>query len=175
MYNQHELIVEDPPMHWLLAKRHIINIILLLIGVGIIVYYIRCADACTYLQGSLFRIELQYLGIVYVAVLILFNILKRDLIILMLLSAGIGVEVFLIGYQVVHDMYCLYCLAFAATIALLFLLNMDLSHKLIVLVFIALGFLVFFVFFEGSVFPVYGGATIPTALVASEVGIVQTI
>lgn len=155
MYNQHEINVEGSLMHWLFAKRHIVNIILLLIGVGIIIYYIRCADACTYLQGGLFGIDLQYPGIVYVAVLILFNILKRDSAILVLLSAGIGVEVFLVGYQIVNNTYCLYCLIFALIIVIQFLLNMDLSKKFLILVFMVLGFLSFFIFFKGSAFPVY--------------------
>ena len=36
-------------------------------------------------------------------ILIFFNILKNGLIVLVLLSAGIGVEVFLIGYQVMNS------------------------------------------------------------------------
>jgi hypothetical protein len=42
------------------------------------------------------------------------------------------------------------------------LLNMDWSKKLFSIIFIVLGFLSFFIFFQGSAFPVYGGVTIPT-------------
>lgn len=147
-------------MHWLFAKRYTINIILLLVGVGVVVFYTLCGDACTYLQGGMFGIDLQYLGIAYVVVLIVSNILKRDLIILMLLSAGIGAEFFLVGYQIVHSTYCPYCLVFAAIIVMQFLFNMNVSKKLLILVFIALGFLSFFIFFKGSAFPVYGGMKI---------------
>ena len=147
-------------MHWLFAKRYTINIILLLVGVGVVVFYTLCGDACTYLQGGIFGIDLQYLGMAYVIVLIVSNILKRDLIILMLLSAGIGVEFFLVGYQIVHNTYCPYCLVFTAIIVVQFLFNMNVSKKLIILVFMALGFLSFFIFFKGSAFPVYGGMKI---------------
>jgi uncharacterized membrane protein len=147
-------------MHWLFAKRYTINIILLLVGVGVVVFYTLCGDACTYLQGGMFGIDLQYLGMAYVIVLIVSNILKRDLIILMLLSAGIGAEFFLVGYQIVHNTYCPYCLVFAAIVVMQFLFNMNVSKKLLILVFIALGFLSFFIFFKGSAFPVYGGMKI---------------
>jgi uncharacterized membrane protein len=147
-------------MHWLFAKRYTINIILLLVGVGVVVFYTLCGDACTYLQGGMFGIDLQYLGMAYVIVLIVSNILKRDLIILMLLSAGIGAEFFLVGYQIVHNTYCPYCLVFAAVIVVQFLFNMNVSKKLLILVFMALGFLSFFIFFKGSAFPVYGGMKI---------------
>jgi hypothetical protein len=80
----------------------------------------------------------------------------------MLLSAGMGVEFFLIGYQVVHNTYCSYCLVFAAIIFIQFLLNMDWSKKLLSVIFMAMGFLGFLIFFQGSAFPVYGGVTIPT-------------
>lgn len=147
-------------MHWLFAKRYTINIILLLVGVGVVVFYTLCGDACTYLQGGMFGIDLQYLGMAYVVVLIVSNILKRDLIILMLLSAGIGAEFFLVVYQIVHNTYCPYCLVFAAIIFVQFLFNMNVSKKLLILVFMALGFLSFFIFFQGSAFPVYGGMKI---------------
>lgn len=142
-------------MKWLLNKRFAANIILLIIGAGIVFFYTLCGDSCAYLQGTIFGIELQYLGIVYVLILIFFNILKNGLIVLVLLSAGIGVEVFLIGYQVMNSTYCSYCLVFAALIFFQFILNLDWSRKLLILVFMVLGFFCFFIFFEGSAFPVY--------------------
>jgi uncharacterized membrane protein len=162
-------------MNWFYVKRYTLNIILLLAGVGVVVFYTLCGDACTYLQGSLFGIDLQYLGMAYVIVLIVSNILKRDLIILMLLSAGIGVEFFLVGYQVVNNTYCPYCLVFAAIIAVQFLYNIDLSKKVLIIIFVVLGFLSFFIFFEGSAFPVYGSSTIPNVSVVSAVGTVQVV
>jgi len=147
-------------MQWLCSRRYAVNIIFLLVGVGVVIFYTLCGDSCTYLQGGMFGIDLQYLGMAYVVVLIVSNILKRDLIILMLLSAGIGAEFFLVGYQIVHNTYCPYCLVFAAIIVMQFLFNMNVSKKLLISVFIALGFFSFFIFFKGSAFPVYGGMKI---------------
>lgn len=149
-------------MKWLLAKRYTVNIIFLLVGVGVVIFYALCGDACAYLQGGILGIDLKYLGLVFVAALILFNILKRDLPILMLLSAGMGAEVFLIGYQVVHNTYCPYCLVFAMIVVAQFLFNMDRSRKLLVLVCMALGFSGFLILFKGSAFPVYSMTPIPT-------------
>ena len=144
-------------MKWLLTKKYSANIILLIIGAGIVFFYTLCGDSCVYLQGRIFGIELQYLGIIYVIILIVFNILKKGLIVLVLLSAGVGVEVFLIGYQVMNNTYCSYCLVFAALIFIQFFLNLDWSWKLLILTFMILGFFCFFIFFEGSAFPVYSG------------------
>ena len=162
-------------MHWLFAKRYTINIILLLVGVGVVVFYTLCGDACTYLQGGMFGIDLQYLGMAYVVVLIVSNILKRDLIILMLLSAGIGAEFFLVGYQIVHNTYCPYCLVFAAIIVVQFLFNMNVSKKLLILVFMALGFLSFFIFFKGSAFPVYTSVMNPIISFVSAMRSIQAV
>lgn len=151
-------------MHWLYSRRYAVNIIFLLVGVGVVIFYALCGDSCTYLQGGLFGIDLQYLGIAYVAVLILCNILKKDSMMLVLLSAGIGVEFFLVGYQVVHNTYCPYCLVFAAIIVAQFLFNIDVSKKLLILVCIAVGFFGFLFFFKGSAAPLYSNMTTPEVL-----------
>lgn len=158
-------------MKWLRANKYMINIILLLIGVGVVIFYTFCGDSCSYLQGGLLGIDLQYLGMAYVTVLIVLNIIKKDALILALLSMGIGVEFFLVGYQVAHSTFCPYCLVFAAIIGILFLLNLDLSKKMLILACIAVGFLGLFIFFKGSAFPVYGGTTSsPSALTALMTG-----
>jgi hypothetical protein len=104
-----------------------------------------------------------------------FNILKRDLVILMLLSAGIGVEFFLVGYQIVNNTYCPYCLVFAAIIVVQFLFNVDMSKKLLILVCMALGFFSFFIFFEGSAFPVYTSVMNPFVSVVSVMRSIQAV
>jgi hypothetical protein len=93
----------------------------------------------------------------------------------MLLSAGIGAEFFLVGYQIVHNTYCPYCLVFAAIIVIQFLFNMNVSKKLLILVFIALGFLSFFIFFKGSAFPVYSSVMNSTVSVVSAIRSVQAV
>ena len=74
----------------------------------------------------------------------------------MLLSAGVGVEVVLIWFQVKNNVYCPYCLAFAAVILILFVLNLDVTKKWLVTGSIVLGFALFSLFFNGSVTPSYG-------------------
>ena len=93
----------------------------------------------------------------------------------MLLSVGVGVEFFLVGYQVVNNTYCPYCLVFAAIVVVQFLFNIDMSKKLLILICIALGFFSFLVFFEGSAFPVYSGITIQSDSVVSAIGTVQAV
>jgi len=162
-------------MQWLYSRRYAVNIIFLFVGVGVVIFYTLCGDSCTYLQGGLFGIDLQYLGLAYVAALILCNIIKKDSIILMLLSAGVGTEIFLVGYQVVHNTYCPYCLVFAAIIVAQFLFNIDMSKKLLVLASVAVGFFVFLLFFKGSAAPLYSNMTRPKISLVSTIGTAKTL
>jgi len=72
-----------------------------------------------------------------------------------LLSAGVGVEIVLVAFQVRHHVYCPYCLAFAAVILLLFIVNFDGTKKGLIVGSVALGFFLFALFFKGSVIPTY--------------------
>ncbi|MDH5202790.1 MAG: thioredoxin domain-containing protein [Nitrospirota bacterium] len=137
------------------SKKRWINFILLLIGIGIIVYYSVCEESCAYLKGTIFGIELKYLGLFYMGMLIAFNFLKRELIILSLLSLGIGAEIYLIGFQIVSGEYCYYCLGFGAVVVFLFILNFKYSKKAIIGISIITGFILFVVLFKGMVTPVY--------------------
>jgi thiol:disulfide interchange protein DsbA len=74
---------------------------------------------------------------------------------LLLLSAGVGAEVFLIGFQVQNDVFCPYCLSFGAVLLLLFAINLDWSKRKLVSIFAVLGLLFFVVFFDGSVTPAF--------------------
>lgn len=58
--------------------KYILNIILALVAVGIEIYYSVCAGACSYLTGSLLGIGLQYIGISYMAVLVILSIFRKD-------------------------------------------------------------------------------------------------
>jgi len=87
--------------------------------------------------------------------LILLNLLRKELILLLLLSFGVGAEIYLIGFQITNEVYCYYCLAFEAIIALLFLLNLKMSQGSIAGILIFAGFIIiagftfFLVFFTG--------------------------
>lgn len=148
------------------AKKHqqLVNIILALAGMSIIFFYTTCRGACTYSQGSFAGVDLKYLGIVYMGLIILLNILKRDDLNLLLLVLGAGAEIFLIGYQIRSGVYCSYCLIFAAVVAILFAFNFDKSKKTLIIAFLALGFFLIFALFKGTATPSYAADTliIPT-------------
>ena len=138
-----------------LQKKHWINIGLPVIGIVIAILYSVCEESCTYLQGSIFGIKLNYLGILFMGVLALSNLLKRNTIFLILLSFGIGAELYLIGFQIMNSVYCSYCLSFGVVIFLLFALNFERSRKTFVTAALFLGFIFFLVLFHGAAIPAY--------------------
>ncbi|MBP1749469.1 MAG: putative rane protein [Deltaproteobacteria bacterium] len=136
-------------------KRHIVNVALAFIAIGLEIYYSICAGACSYLKGSIFGIDLQYIGIAYMTCLVLISILKRDTLLLCLISAGVGIEFYLIGFQVWHNTYCPYCMAFAVVVFILFVLNFRRDRKLLCIASLVLALILFAIFFKGSLAPVY--------------------
>ncbi len=145
------------------SKNYITNILLACIAVALEVYYSICGGSCSYLKGDLLRIPLQYIGIAYMACIVFFSILKWDRLLLVLLSAGVGIEIYLIGFQIWHNTYCPYCLAFGGIIFLLFLLNIDRNRKKLSVISMGLALILFSIFFEGSVTPSYAGEVlVPT-------------
>jgi len=137
------------------SKKRWINLIISLIGIGVVVLYNLCEESCAYLQGSIFGIEMKYFGLFYMGMLIAFNLLRRDLVLLSLLSFGVGAEIYLIGFQIVSGVSCYYCLGFGAVVVLLFLLNFTMSKKAVIGVSIIAGFILFAVLFKGMVTPAY--------------------
>ena len=140
---------------WMRSKRHIINIVFACAAIALEVYYSICAGACSYLQGSILGINLEYVGIAYMAAIILLSIVKKDDLLLVLLSAGVGIEFYLIGFQIWYDTYCPYCLAFAGIIFILFFLNAQRNRKMLSVVAMGLALILFSIFFKGSVVPSY--------------------
>lgn len=142
-------------MSILRSRKHLVNIVLLLIAIGLEVFYTVCGGSCSYLRGDIFGLDLTYVGIVFAVILIVLSLLKWDRLILVLLSAGVGVEIVLVAFQVKNNVYCPYCLAFAVVIFLLFILNFDVTKKRLAIGLIVLGFALFALFFNGSVTPSY--------------------
>jgi thiol:disulfide interchange protein DsbA len=141
-------------------RRRLVNIILALAGISIIFFYITCGGSCTYSQGSFAGIDLKYLGITYMGLIILFNLLRRDTLNLLSLVLGMGAEIYLIGYQIRSGVYCPYCLMFAAVVAVLFTFNFEKSKKALIVAFLFLGFFLLFVWFRGTLTPSYAADTI---------------
>lgn len=135
--------------------KHIINIVLACIAIGLEIYYSICAGSCSYLRGSILGIDLQYVGIACMALIILLGVLKQDFLIFLIMSAAVGIEFYLIGFQVWYDTYCPYCLAFGGIIFALYIVNFIKGRLYYSLFFMAMGFIGFSLLFKGSVAPTY--------------------
>jgi thiol-disulfide isomerase/thioredoxin len=136
-------------------KKLWINIILSLTGIAIALLYSICKESCAYLEGSVLGLTLNYLGIFYMGMLILSNLLKKWEVFLFLLSFGAGAELRLLEFQINNSVYCYYCLSFGAIILLLFFLNFERSKKIFIAVSVVLGLILFTILFKGSATPVY--------------------
>lgn len=145
---------------WVAPRRYIINIAFALLAVGIEVFYSICGGSCSYLDGNLFGIDLQYFGIAFMALVILLSILKKDSLLIIVLSAGVGVEVYLIGFQVWYNTYCLYCLAFGGVLMIMFFLNIRKATARLAVLCMAASLVLFAVCFKGSVTPLYAADTL---------------
>ena len=138
-----------------LTGKEKLNILLALAGIALVFVYTYCGDSCSYLKGSIFGIDLKYLGVLFMGTLVALGLFGLRDYRLLLLSAGVGAEVFLIGFQVQNDVFCPYCLSFGAVLLLLFAINLDWSKRKLVGIFAVLGLLLFVVFFDGSVTPAF--------------------
>jgi thiol:disulfide interchange protein DsbA len=161
--------------------RNIITIALSLIGIALMAYYDYCDTACSYLKGDIWGIDLKWVGIAYMAAIIVFAAFRQTPFVRALLAAGLGVEVHLYAFQVQNDVYCPFCLAFSVTLILSFIINYEVPsawlenrrrmwlyflgevdfpmfrvHKLPLLLFSLLGYLTILFTFSGSVTPAYG-------------------
>jgi len=157
------------------------TIMLALIGIGLMAYYDYCDTACSYLKGDIFGIDLKWVGIAYMAAIIVFAAFKQTSLVRALLAAGLGVEVHLYAFQVQNDVYCPFCLAFSVMLILSFIINYEVPsawrekhsrmwiyflgevsfpmlklNKLPLLIFSLLGYLFVLFTFSGSVTPAYG-------------------
>jgi len=147
-----------------IAGNHLIinglNVLLPLVGIGLMLVYEYCDTSCSYLKGSFLGIDLKWVGVIYMGILFLSAFVggwsslplvghMRTI----LISAAVGVEFFLIGFQVVQAAYCPFCLAFSVCIFILFGINFRLMNKWIMVASVLAGLLGFTVFFEGKVVP----------------------
>ncbi len=161
--------------------RSVTTIVLSLAGIGIMAYYDYCDTTCSYLQGDIFGIDLKWVGIAYMAAIIVFAVLNQSPFVRTMLAGGLGVEVHLYAFQVQNDVYCPFCLAFSVMLILSFIINYEIPsawrekrsrmwlyflgevdfsmfriYKLPLLLFSLLGYLFVLLTFSGSVTPTYG-------------------
>ncbi|MEK7373778.1 MAG: thioredoxin domain-containing protein [Thermodesulfobacteriota bacterium] len=140
---------------FLSRKRRFLTALLALAGIGITLAYIYCYGSCSSLRGSVLGVDIKYMGIFYMAAILVLALMRKSLPCLLLLAFGAGGELFLIGYQIRSDVYCPYCLAFAATIFLGLAVNFERARKTLVALVAAAGLIFFLLFFSGSAAPVY--------------------
>jgi Thioredoxin len=105
--------------------RALLNIVLSLIGIGLMVYYSLCDSSCSYLRGDFFTIDLKYIGISFMIAIIVLVIFKQFDIIRIILAAGIGVEIFLIAFQFRENVFCPFCLAFGLIVVIMNIINYE--------------------------------------------------
>lgn len=147
------------------AARKVLNISLPVLGIGLEIFYSICDTACSYLQGTLFGVDLVLVGILLMAALLVLNLpfparhrFFVDQSRAMLLSGALGGEVLLVRFQVVNDVFCSYCIAFGVLVLLLFMLNFRAMNRLLAAASFVAGLLLFHFFFEGSVMPLFFGS-----------------
>ena len=169
-------IIENIKQH-----RNVLTIILAVIGIGIMLFYTVCDTSCSYLQGDIFGINLEYIGIGYMIMIIILAAVRQRDYVRILLAAGIGVEAYLVAYQFKEEVFCPYCLVFAVTIVIAFILNHERpflkEHSMLkriiygigeaelsptskmrvpLLAFVLVGYIFITLTFSGSTTPAYG-------------------
>ncbi len=133
-----------------------------LVGAGLMAFYELCDTSCAYLRGTLFGLDLKYVGIFFMAALLVLNLpasSRWETVVghlrTMMLAGAVGGEVLLLRFQAVNDTFCPFCLAFGLTVVLLFIVNFPLMNRFLALGAFLAGTGVFALFFTGSVLPLY--------------------
>jgi hypothetical protein len=73
----------------------------------------------------------------------------------MTLYGALGGEVLLVRFQIVHDIYCPFCLAFGLCVVALFAANFTKMNKYLALGAFLAGIAAFALFFKGSLLTLY--------------------
>jgi len=140
----------------------IINLIFPIIGIGLMIFYDVCDTSCSSLRGTFGGVDLKYLGILFMSALLALSLppISRHVtpvrhLRTMLLSGALGSEVLLVRFQIVHNTYCTFCLAFGLCVLILFAANIMKMNKYLALGCFLSGLGAFFLFFKGSVLPLY--------------------
>jgi hypothetical protein len=135
--------------------KKIVNIILPVAILGDMVLYSFCFSGCSSLRGGFLGIDMKYVGLITPFPLIALALLRQDLLYLAAVSFGVGGEIKLVAFQINNGVFCPYCLTAGAILLFLFLFNFQRSRKLLMGSCLLIGFLVFQLFFHGTVRPSY--------------------
>ena len=142
--------------------RRLINWALPLLGMGLMLFYDLCETACSYLQGSFLGVDLKLVGILFMTALLAMNLLEKSRLPVpaerlrnLMLAGALGGEVVLVHFQIVHETYCAFCLAFGLCLLLLFIVNFRRQDRYPALSAFLAGAAAFALFFDGSIVPLY--------------------
>jgi len=140
----------------------IINLLFPIIGAGLMIFYDVCDTSCSSLRGTFWGIDLKYIGILFMGTLLALNLPPPSLYVApvnhlraMMLSGALGGEILLVRFQMVHNTYCPFCLAFGLCVLILFVANFLKMNKFLALGAFLAGVGAFALFFKGSVLPLY--------------------
>jgi hypothetical protein len=140
----------------------LLNVLFPLAGIGLMVFYEACDTSCAYLQGTLAGVDLKVVGVVFMAALLAlipfgssrFSTPAGHLR-TMMLAGALGGETLLVRFQIVHETFCPFCLAFGVCVVCLFVANFSRMNKLLMWMAFLAGIGAFFLLFKGSVIPLY--------------------
>jgi protein-disulfide isomerase len=164
-------MLETNVIEWAKGRLKAVTIVLALLAIGIEIYYSICEGVCSYLRGELFGIDLQYIGIAFMALIVLLSVMKQSLLLILALSAGVGVEVYLVGFQIFHNTYCPYCLAFGGILVVMFFLNIRKTEAKSVILCAAISLVLFALFFRGSATPAYASETVTPSFGSGKISV----
>jgi len=159
-----EFVVEGGELFKFIADyRRIINIVLALLGFIVIILYYYCGSSCLYLAGTVWGVDLKLWGVVFLWLFTMLVLFRQHTLSCILLSAGLGGEIFLVGYQILHRTYCPYCLILAFIISVLFVINLDKKKLTLTLLCVILGFVFLWAFFQSIPLKIEtGGRALPS-------------
>lgn len=140
----------------------IINAVFPAIGIGLMIAYGVCDTSCSSLRGTFLGVDLKMMGIFFMAILLVLTLppasryaTSVDHLRTLMLAGALGGEVLLVRFQIVHDIYCPFCLAFGLCVVALFAANFTKMSKYLALGAFLAGIVAFALFFKGSIMPLY--------------------
>jgi hypothetical protein len=140
----------------------LINVVFPLIGMGLMIFYEVCDTSCSSLKGTFLGVDLKIIGLLFMAALLMMTLppVSRYTLLVnhlrtMMLSGALGGEFLLVRFQIVHETYCPFCLAFGMCLLILIAANFIGMNRYLALACFAAGIITFTFFFNGSVLPLY--------------------
>lgn len=140
-----------------LSKR-VVSLMLVAAGFTAVLFYLTCIDVCAGVAGTMAGIDLKYIGLAYLSAVGAGVLMRRQSIVFALLSAGIGAESYLVGYQIKYGEFCPFCMVFGIVVVCLWILQFD-RRRWRMMVLMPIGLAMIWLTFDAAL-PAYG-ATAP--------------